>query len=63
MSLSSASYGSVFQSDGENNKGTEDHIQDSLHVARCAGPSTGNLQTLCTIRCFACPEEFRIVFV
>lgn len=38
---SSASYGPVLQSDGENHKGEENHLQDPLYVAGCAGPTKG----------------------
>lgn len=43
--LSSASYGPVLQSDGENHKGEEDHFENSLHVTGCAGSSAGNSNT------------------
>lgn len=39
--LSSAANGPVFQSDGENHKRKEDHIQDPLYAARCVGFEMG----------------------
>lgn len=39
--LSSAANGPVFQSDGENHKRKEDHIQDPLYAAGCVGFEMG----------------------
>lgn len=43
--LSSASYGPVLQSDGENHKGEENYFQDSLYVAGCDRSTMGKLHT------------------
>lgn len=51
--LSSASYGPIFQSDGKNHKREENHLQNTLYVAGCAGPEMGKYQYTILYVCYA----------